>query len=280
MPSALFALYQDLASIRDHVVSRDDPMRPFRGKPVEVFIKAVSASGPRGLRAGNYEMGDCPYSQRVLIAMEELGIPHRIVPIDTHHKPGWFHLMSGESLVPVIFTDGTLVSGSRHIMSYLIDKYPRRAQGALGPSCAGGLRVGTMAYTRFYPLFQSALRGAPGAVTALQDELKELNATMMAIQAKPGREGVLLGGRTFSREDTSIAPLLHALDVAGPALKEGCGIPDGCDALKEYLAASRSIPSFAKCVPRNEVTIDGYRALLGTKTRAAPCRPWMSDMLE
>jgi glutaredoxin len=146
MPSALFALYQDLASIRDHVVSRDDPMRPFRGKPVEVFIKAVSASGPRGLRAGNYEMGDCPYSQRVLIAMEELGIPHRIVPIDTHHKPGWFHLMSGESLVPVIFTDGTLVSGSRHIMSYLIDKYPRRAQGALGPSCVGGLRVGTMAY--------------------------------------------------------------------------------------------------------------------------------------
>lgn len=74
--------------------------------------------------------------------------------------------------------------------------------------------------------------------------------------------------------------MLHAVDVAGPALKgKEYGIPDDCMALKTYLDEARRMPCFMETVARDEVTIDGYRSLL-TRRRNFRQRPWFKDMLE
>lgn len=280
MPPALHALYTELGKIRDHKVSRDEPNRAFKGKPIEIFVKAASGTGPRGIRAGQFEYGDCPYSQRVAMSLHMLGVPFNVVPVDITNKPGWFHVLSGEAQVPVMFSSGTLISESRHIMSYLIDKFPDKCKTTLGPSVVGNVRLGTMAYTRFYPAFHAALGGRPGAVESLQTELRALNETMSEVQEKC-KKGVFLGGKTFSREDTSIVPMLHAVDIAGPALKgKAYGIPEDCTALKTYLKAARAVPCFAETSPRDAVTVDGYRSLVDKEKKARTARPWMQDMLE
>lgn len=223
-------------------------------------------------------IGDCPFSQRVIISLEELGIPYRVTPIDTSRKPGWFHCLTGESQVPVIFANGELVTGSRHIMAYLIDKHSH-GSSAIAPSQLGPARVGTMAYTRFYPTFKSALRGKRGALQALRNELRDLNTTLAKVQKKTS--GALLGGDRFSREDTSIAPMLHLVDVCGPALKgEEYGIPSDCLALKRYLDYARAMPSFAKSAPPELVAIEGFKKLIQKGSKDSRAQPWLGDMLE
>lgn len=230
------------------------------------------------LRHGEYNIGVCPYSQRVIISLEELGIPYHVTPIDTTRKPGWFHCLTGESQVPVIFHEGELVTGSRHIMAYLIDKFSHTST-SVAPSAVGPARIGTMAYTRFYPTFKSALRGKKGAVKALQSELRELDETFGKVQKK--MSGAFLGGERFSREDTSIAPMLHLVDVCGPALKgEEYGIPSDCHALRRYLDEARAVRSFAKSTPPDCVAIEGFRRLLAKGATDARAQPWLGDMLE
>jgi glutathione dehydrogenase/transferase len=270
MPPALLSLYEENAKIRDRVVSRDDPYRAFRGKPIELFLKAGK----------NGETGDCPYSQRVQMSLCLMGLDYNTVPVDTASKPGWFHILSGESQVPVIFTNGTLIAESRHIMSFLIEKYPKKAKAGLGPATHRHGRVGTMSYTRFFPAFKAALSGRAGAVEKLQHELRVLNETLAGLQMSD-RSGVFLGGKRFSREDTSIVPMLHAVDVAGIALKgKSYGIPDDCGAVKTYLAAAREQPCFIATAPSREATIEGYGHLVDREKEFVTTRPWLQDLLE
>lgn len=287
LPPGLFALYRELGAIRDHKVSRDDPLRPFRGKPVEVFVTAPANSASPTTTQGSHLETGCPYSQRVVMCMMLMGIPFKVVPIDISRKPGWFHLLSGESRVPVIFKDGVLVSGSRHIMSYLIDSFPNEYKSGLSETLCSDIRSaqrGTMSYTRFYPAFRAALSGRAGARKRLENELRLLDQTLAAVQNQGNdteARCLFLGGEKFSRADTSIIPMLHAVEVVGPRLKgEGYGIPAGCTALRKYLAGAREVPCFAKTAPSDDMIIDSYRYLVETQGDVRTTQPWVQDMLE
>jgi glutathione S-transferase len=274
LPPSLFALYQELAKIRDREVSRDDHLRPFRGKPMEVFVKL-----------------DCPYSQRVLISLNLLCVTHRAIPINSDNLPSWYYLLSGGSRVPLVFCNGSLITGAKHIVGFLADKYPKKAKAALARSDidrtsmskldVGVTRVGTMAYTRFFPAFTTAIRSDRAEdVDSLQKELRNLNTTVASLQRKRTKSAPFLGGMRFSREDTALAPMLNAVEVAGPALKgKDYGIPDDCISLKEYLKAARRMPCFMEAVPNDAVIVDGYRSLV-TKRCDERSRPWFRDMLE
>eukprot|EP00173_Palmaria_palmata_P001780 Plantae.Rhodophyta-Palmaria_palmata.ctg2035.p1 GENE.Plantae.Rhodophyta-Palmaria_palmata.ctg2035~~Plantae.Rhodophyta-Palmaria_palmata.ctg2035.p1 ORF type:complete len:272 (+),score=27.63 Plantae.Rhodophyta-Palmaria_palmata.ctg2035:342-1157(+) len=270
--------------------------------PFDVFVSAANRCNSKLGKISRMtmearELGACPFSHRILITLRELGVEHNIIPVDMNHKPGWFHLLSGEGRVPVIYSDGKLISGSRQIMGYLIDKYPERAVAALGiscnhGSCKGSVRAGTRTFTRFFPKFRAALVGNVHDRRELQQELRDLNLALenyfgtsqarMVEEAKgqPVDRSFLLGGKHFSRVDTSLAPLLHAVDIGGPAVcGEECGIPDDCVTLRRYLSDAKKRPSFSATCPSDEEIIDGWkRHAMGG--RISGKNVWLRDMLE
>lgn len=296
MPASLFTVYKQLANIRDHVIPPLSSNSEPKSKPIDVFVSAANRCNIKlgricHMAMEDRELGACPFSHRILITLRELGVVHNIIPVDMHHKPGWFHLLSGEGRVPVIYSDGKLISGSRQIMGYLVEKFPERdAKCHFGGS--GSVRAGTMAFTRFFPKFRDALVGNGRARRELQEELRGLNLALetyfgtsqarMVEEAKgqPVDRGFLLGGKHFSRVDTSLAPLLHAVDIGGPAVcgKE-CGIPDDCVTLRRYLNDAKKHPSFIATCPSDEEIIDGWmRHASGRRILAQSV--WLRDMLE
>lgn len=279
VPMSLHLLYKELANVRDHHVASSPIDRLKRlqlpNGEVEVHVKASAKFEDRAERAVQETVhGDCPYSQRVLIVLEELGIPYRTVFIPARSKPSWFYLLHPENRTPVIYHDGNLVEDSKHIVSYLLEHFPPSNGKNLGSAKNLHLNIGTAAFLRFHKHFIDWVKGDKEKRIALEREMRLLD-TMIG-RAQMFNDGKpFLGGDKFAREDTAIAPMLNNVDVAGRALKRW-GIPDDCRALHRYLHAARQVPSFEKTVGDDESIVAGYTTLstIGERT-------WrLADMLE
>ncbi|KAI5428379.1 Glutathione S-transferase dhar2, variant 2, partial [Lathyrus oleraceus] len=69
-------------------------------------------------------LGDCPFSQRVQLTLEEKKIAYHTHLIDVSNKPQWFLEVSPEGKVPVVKFDGKWVPDSDVIVGILEEKYP------------------------------------------------------------------------------------------------------------------------------------------------------------
>ncbi|KAI5428380.1 Glutathione S-transferase dhar2 [Lathyrus oleraceus] len=72
-------------------------------------------------------LGDCPFSQRVLLTLEEKKIAYNTHLIDVSNKPQWYSkinfALSPEGKVPVVKFDGKWVPNSDVIVGILEEKY-------------------------------------------------------------------------------------------------------------------------------------------------------------
>ena len=64
-----------------------------------VYVKAVPGTNGTAL-------GDCPFSHRVLLTLEEKKVEHERKYIDLQSKPQWFLDAFPEAKVPVLHMDG------------------------------------------------------------------------------------------------------------------------------------------------------------------------------
>ncbi|KAI0558277.1 Glutathione S-transferase [Gracilaria domingensis] len=220
-----------------------------------------------------FEHGDCPFSQRVLITLKEMGIPFKPVAIAPDAKPGWYYLLHPQNKTPCIYHDGNVVEESGHIVSYLSERFPEANK--LASTRHLKLARGTPGYTRFHPHFLRWMSGDESAKKELEAELIRVNESIQEVQKK--NEGFpFFGGESFSREDTAIAPMLHNVEVAGRKVKKW-SFPKECRALRKYLEEARKVPSFATTVAKDETIVDGYG---GLKRRGGEPRWRLADMPE
>ncbi|KAF8398987.1 hypothetical protein HHK36_014852 [Tetracentron sinense] len=84
--------------------------------PLGVCVKA-SATTPT-------KLGDCPFTQRVLLTLEEKHLPYDIKLIDLANKPEWFLKINPEGKVPVVKLDEKWIADSDVITQSLEEKYP------------------------------------------------------------------------------------------------------------------------------------------------------------
>ncbi|XP_020210473.1 glutathione S-transferase DHAR2-like [Cajanus cajan] len=70
-------------------------------------------------------LGDCPFSQRVLLTLEEKKVSYKLHLIDLSNKPEWFLGVNPEGKVPVVQFDGKWVADSDVIVGILEEKYPQ-----------------------------------------------------------------------------------------------------------------------------------------------------------
>ncbi|EHA8591693.1 Glutathione S-transferase DHAR2 [Cocos nucifera] len=84
---------------------------------VELCVKAAVGSPD--------VLGDCPFSQRVLLILEDKNIPYDMKLINLGDKPEWFLEISPEGRVPVIkCEDGNWTPDSDVITQLIEEQYP------------------------------------------------------------------------------------------------------------------------------------------------------------
>ncbi|EPS59625.1 dehydroascorbate reductase, partial [Genlisea aurea] len=70
------------------------------------------------------KLGDCPFTQRVLLTLEEKRLPYELKLVDLSNKPDWFLKISPEGKVPILKLDQVWIPDSDIITQKLEENFP------------------------------------------------------------------------------------------------------------------------------------------------------------
>eukprot|EP00271_Cylindrocystis_brebissonii_P013078 TRINITY_DN32652_c0_g1_i1.p1 TRINITY_DN32652_c0_g1~~TRINITY_DN32652_c0_g1_i1.p1 ORF type:complete len:343 (-),score=47.87 TRINITY_DN32652_c0_g1_i1:700-1728(-) len=212
-------------------------------EPLEVLVKAATGEPEK--------LGDCPFSQRVLLTLEEKKVPYKSTLVDTANKPQWFLDQNPEGKVPVIKYEGKWIPDSDVIVDLLEKDYPETSLKPPEDAATFG--------SKLFPSFAKFLKSkdpSDGTETALLDELKALELNLSKYP------GPYAAGEKVTSVDLSLAPKLYHLKVAAPYFKQW-PIPEEFVNVREYIKALESLESFKKTTATEEVVINGWKRALG-----------------
>ncbi|KAL6507665.1 putative glutathione S-transferase dhar2, chloroplastic [Orobanche gracilis] len=182
--------------------------------PLEVCAKE-SVTTPNTL-------GDCPFTQRVLLTLEEKHLPYDLKLVDWRNKPEWFLNISLEGKVPLIKLDEKWIPDSDVITQMLEEKFPEPAL-ATPPEKA---TVGSKIFSTFIGFLKSK-DSTDGTEQALLAELGDLNGYLED-------NGPFINGKVISAADLSLAPKLYHLEIALGHYKKW-SIPTALTYLNSYM---------------------------------------------
>ncbi|KAJ6311652.1 hypothetical protein OIU77_013415 [Salix suchowensis] len=195
-------------------------------------------------------LGDCPFSQRALLTLEEKNIPYKSHLINLSDKPQWFLEVNPEGKVPVVKFDDKWVADSDVIVGILEEKYPEPSL-ATPPEFAS---VGSKIFSSFVKFLKSK-DPSDGSEQALLEELKALDDHLKA-------NGPFIAGEKITAVDLSLAPKLYHLEVALAHFKNWT-IPDNLTHVLNYIK-----PQAQRETQRSDPSeFDSFISLLGQITR-------------
>ncbi|RAL53037.1 hypothetical protein DM860_016272 [Cuscuta australis] len=207
--------------------------------PVEVCAKA-SVTVPNRL-------GDCPFTQRILLTLEEKHLPYNLKLIDLRNKPEWFFEVSPEGKVPVVKLDEKWIPDSDVITQALEEKFPDPSL-ITPPERAS---VGSKIFSKFIGFLKSKDTGDQTEqalleeLTAFDDYLKE--------------NGPFINGKEVSAADLSVGPKLFHMEIALGYYKKW-SVPDSLVYVKSYMKTIFSRDSFVKTRALTDDVIEGWRS--------------------
>ncbi|XP_076922650.1 glutathione S-transferase DHAR2-like [Bidens hawaiensis] len=191
-------------------------------------------------------LGDCPFSQRILLTLEEKKIPYKTHLINLDSKPEWYLEVNPEGKVPSIKFDDKWVSDSDVIVGIIEDKYPEPSL-TTPPEFAS---VGSKIFPKFVAFLKSK-DANDGTEQALLDELKALDEHLK-------NHGPYVNGETISAVDLSLAPKLYHVKVALGHFKKWA-VPESLAHVHNYMKLLFSRTSFEKTKPvKEEYVIAGW----------------------
>jgi glutathione S-transferase len=173
-----------------------------RGKPqYDIYVKGDPA-GP--------ELGDCPFSHRTMLTMEEKGIRYNKVLLDENAMPDWIEDTFGQKQIPFIteLDSGKWMIDSDKIVPYLEDKFPERKLGKPEEMP----NIDELVFPYFLEFIKS--EGTNNQEEAqLVKELTKINEFL-------GKSGKYAGGDDVNAQDLSLAPKLKHIIVGSKAAKD------------------------------------------------------------
>ncbi len=152
----------------------------------------------------------CPYVQRAVIALEELGVAYKRIDIDLNNTPEWFRQLSPLGKVPVLVVDDDVVLFESAVIAEYINE---TGSGALLSS-----ESLDKARQRAWIEFASATLDNIGALYSVAGE-KNFVTAQTQLEAKwRSLEQILPGtgwfsGEDFSLVDAAFAPVFRYLDL-------------------------------------------------------------------
>eukprot|EP00850_Spirogloea_muscicola_P011153 SM000068S20585 [mRNA] locus=s68:345639:347549:- [translate_table: standard] len=207
---------------------------------LEVLVKAAVGEPER--------LGDCPFSQRVLLTLEEKHLLYEHKLVDTSNKPQWFLEANPEGKVPVIKHEGKWVADS-DVIAEILDKMT--PDPPLGVSTEEK-SIGSALFGSFVKYLKSK-DPSDGTREALEVELKKLEDQL----TKSG--GPFILGDRLSSLDLSLAPKLYHVEIALKHFKDWSMPPD-LTALRSHIETVQARESFKKTQAPKEIVIRGWAA--------------------
>ncbi|XP_057831082.2 glutathione S-transferase DHAR2 isoform X2 [Cryptomeria japonica] len=191
------------------------------------------------------KLGDCPFTQRVLLTLEEKHIPYNTKLINLSDKPDWFLQISPEGKVPLIKIDDKWIPDSDVITQILEEKYPEPSLATPPEKASVGSKI--------FPTFIGFLKSRDpndGKEQALLDELRALDEYLKA-------NGPFIDGERVSAVDLSLAPKLYHLKIVLGHFKKW-SIPEEFSYVHNYIKALFSRESFLHTQAAEEYVIAGW----------------------
>lgn len=152
----------------------------------------------------------CPYVQRSVIALEELGIEYKRIDIDLSNPPEWFSDISPLGKVPVLIVDDNVVLFESAVIAEFINEI---ADGDLLSRDSIG-----KAQQRAWIEFASATLNNIGqlyfvkAGKAFDDSKAELESKLVTLEQNLSNT-MFFSGENFSLVDAAFAPVFRYLDL-------------------------------------------------------------------
>ncbi|KAI5401900.1 Glutathione S-transferase dhar2, partial [Lathyrus oleraceus] len=190
-------------------------------------------------------LGDCPFSQRVLLTLEEKKITYNTHLIDVSNKPQWFLEVSPEGKVPVVKFDGKWVPDSDVIVGLLEEKYPEPPFVTPPQFSSVGSKI--------FGTFVSFLKSKDSNDGTEQALVAELNALEEHLKAN----GPYVAGEKVTAVDLSLAPKLYHVVVALGHFKNWT-IPESLTHVHNYVKLLFARESFEKTKAAKEYIIAGW----------------------
>lgn len=191
-------------------------------------------------------LGDCPFTQRVLLTLEEKQLPYDLKVVNLRNKPEWFIDISPEGKVPVIKLDEKWIPDSDVITQTLEEKFPEPSL-ATPPEKA---TVGSKIFSTFIAFLKSK-DPSDGTEKALLDELSSFNSYLEV-------NGPFINGKVVSAVDLALAPKLYHLEITLGHFKKW-SVPDSLPYVKSYMQTTFSMDSFVNTRALPEDVIEGWR---------------------
>ncbi|KAI4976001.1 hypothetical protein ZWY2020_049608 [Hordeum vulgare] len=194
-------------------------------EPLEVCAKASITVPDR--------LGDCPFTQRVLLTIEEKNLPYELKLVDLANKPDWLFTINPEGKVPIVKLEDKWVADSDVITQVLEEKYPQ-------PSLATPPEKASIKDTN------------DGTEQTLLSELTSFDSYLKD-------NGPFINGGTISAADLSLAPKLYHMEIALGHYKNW-SVPDALAHVKTYMKTIFSMDSFVNTRGLPEDVIAGWRS--------------------
>ncbi|KAL0287634.1 UNVERIFIED_CONTAM: putative glutathione S-transferase DHAR2, chloroplastic [Sesamum angustifolium] len=214
--------------------------RPKKGLGMAMCSKAsdpLEVCAKESLTTPN-KLGDCPFTQRVLLTLEEKHLSYDLKLV-LEHKP--------RGRVPLIKLDEKWIPDSDVITQALEEKFPEPPL-ATPPEKA---LVGSKIFSTFIGFLKSK-DSNDGTEQALLNELTAFNDYLR-------ENGPFINGKAISAADLSLAPKLYHLEIALGHYKNW-SIPDSLTYVKSYMETIFSMDSFIKTRALREDVIEGWRS--------------------
>ncbi|CAN8234666.1 unnamed protein product [Cochlearia groenlandica] len=194
-------------------------------------------------------LGDCPFSQRVLLTLEEKKLPYKIHLINVSDKPQWFLDISPQGKVPVMKLDGEWVSDSDVIVELLEKKFPEPSLKT-PPEFAS---VGSKIFGCFVAFLKSKDGDKDGSEKALVDALEALENHLKS------HPGPYVAGENVTAVDLSLAPKLYHLEVVLGHYKKW-SVPERLTSVCSYAKALFARESFEKTKAEKGFVVAGWES--------------------
>ncbi|BDA49848.1 Glutathione S-transferase DHAR2 [Coccomyxa sp. Obi] len=218
-----------------------------KGKPLyDLYVKGSPEKG---------ELGDCPFSHRTMLTLEEKGIPYNKLLLDELNMPEWIaEVTDGKKQIPFAteLESGKWLHDSDMMVPYLEDKFPQRKLGKPDELP----QVGSNLFPAFMEYVKTTDKADEDAKReALIEELKKIDADLKK------SEGPYVGGQDVNAVDLKLGPQLKHVIIGSKAQWE---LPKELTAVHAFMEAIQKRESWKNTYYTEKYVADGWHKKLET----------------
>ncbi|XP_002967253.2 glutathione S-transferase DHAR2 [Selaginella moellendorffii] len=209
---------------------------------LEVFGKAATGTG-----SPSNQRGDCPFSQRVYMVLEEKHLPYKATYVEEGpNKPDWFMQRNPSGLMPVLRDAADWIQDSDKIFEHVENKFKEPSLKTPDEFKSVGAGI--------FPAFTNWLKSKDRSAPAKQEFINELTA----LEEHLKKHGPYIAGKNPTNSDFALAPKLHHARVA---LKHFIDFvfPSNLQHVAKYIELMETRPSFKKTDSPDEMIIAGWQ---------------------